>query len=187
MVPDRGTNAHWEGGDVAEQLIAQASLLHIVGYVLIDAESRPGALQAMAYARAHGVPISLDPSSHGPLRSLGVAGFWSAVGRVEVLLPNRSEAQALSERSDPAAALETLLEHAGLVAIKLDRDGCLAGTRNARWHEPAPPTAVVNATGAGDAFNAAFLASWLSDHDLAQACRAGVRLGSHAASLAATR
>jgi ribokinase len=187
MVPDRGANAHWTEADVAEELVARAELLHVVGYVLLDDGSRAGALQAMEYARAHGVPISLDPSSHGPLQRLGAAGFWSLVGDVSVLLPNRAEAQALTGTSDTEAALELLHTHAPVVAIKLDRDGCLAAAGEQRWSQPAPPTAVVNATGAGDAFDAAFLARWLVTRDLAAACLAGVTLGSHAASLPATR
>ena len=66
-VPDRGANAVWAPDDVPEALIANASLLHVVGYVLLDEASRRRALTAMAHARAHGVPISLDPSSHAPL------------------------------------------------------------------------------------------------------------------------
>jgi ribokinase len=187
MVPDRGANAHWAAGDVPEALIAGAALLHVVGYVLFDEASRYGALQAMAYAREHGVPISLDPSSHGPLQALGAIAFWNLAGPVDVLLPNRTEATTLTGLADPAAALDALRPHAEVVAIKLDREGCLACAGQQVWREPAPPTDVVNATGAGDAFNAAFLARWLETHDLAAACRAGVTFGSRAASLGTTR
>ena len=187
MVPDRGANAHWAAGDVSEELISRADWLHVVGYVLYDAESRYGALQAMHYARRHGVPVSLDPSSHAPLRALGSAGFWSLIGDVSILFPNRIEAQRLSGKADPDAALDVLLAHVGLVAIKLDRDGCLAGVGAERCREPVPTTTVVNATGAGDAFNAAFLHSWLAQHDLRAACQAGVVLGSRVAGLWSTR
>ncbi len=187
MVPDRGANAFWAADDVPEAWIANASLLHVVGYVLLDAESRRGALAAMRYARAHGVPISLDPSSHAPLLALGANDFWSLIGCVTILLPNRAEARVLSGTDTPEAAVPALLAHADLVAIKLDRDGCLAAQGEARWSVPAPETQIVNATGAGDAFNAAFLAHWLADGDIAAACRTGVALGTHVATLATTR
>ena len=106
MVPDRGANAHWTEADVAEGLVAGADLLHVVGYVLLDDGSRAGALQAMALCRAHGVPISLDPSSHGPLQRLGAAGFWSLVGDVTVLLPNRAEARMLTGQGEVVAAAD---------------------------------------------------------------------------------
>jgi len=192
MVHDRGANAHWAEGDVKEEVIASADLLHVTGYVLFDPENRYGALRAMEYARDHSVPISLDPSSHGPLNSLGAGAFWSLTGRVNVFLPNRSEAKALTGCVEPEKALLALQEHADVVAIKLDRDGCVAAAgapeqRDSIIWQPAPPTDVVNATGAGDAFDAGFLATWLRDRDLAAACRRGVEFGSRAVGLPGTR
>ena len=187
MVPDRGANANWAADDISESLIAEADLLHVTGYVLLDGASRGGALKAMDYARRHGVPISLDPSSHGPLYDLGAAGFWSLTGEVAALLPNRTEALALSGEAAVEPALEVLLTPAQVVAIKLDRDGCIAGCGKLRWRQAAPQVAVANATGAGDAFDAAFLERWLATGDLAEACRSGVTVGSHAATLRTTR
>ena len=187
MAPDRGANAAWAPDEISEALIAGADLLHVVGYVLLDRASQPGALAAMAYARKHGIPVSLDPSSHAPLLSLGSNAFWGLVGKVDLLLPNRHEAQALSGDQEPAEALRTLRKHAGTVVIKLDRDGCMAGDDHGGEHISAPVVPVVNATGAGDAFDAAFLAAWRLGGDLRAACRAAVSLGALAATLPTTR
>jgi sugar/nucleoside kinase (ribokinase family) len=187
MAPDRGANAVWRADEVREAQIAGAELLHVVGYVLLDSESRPGALAAMRFARQHGVPISLDPSSHAPLLGLGPEAFWELIGKVDVLLPNRCEAQALTGAQEPEAALALLRARVDTVVIKLDRDGCIAweGDRIVRVQAPAVP--VVNATGAGDAFDAGFLAHWHSSDDAERACRAAVGLGSLAASLPTSR
>jgi ribokinase len=187
MIPDRGANAVWTGDEADEATIANADLLHVVGYVMLDAASRHGALKAMSHARAHGVPISLDPSSHAPLAQLGIESFWSLIGRVTVLLPNRSEACILGGNPNLEAALASLLAYAGLVVIKMDREGCLAGAAHDRWSTAPPHAQVVNATGAGDAFNAGFLAEWTSSRDVAAACRAGVALGTYATTLPTTR
>jgi ribokinase len=187
MVPDRGANAAWTGDEAPEALIASADLLHVVGYVMLDAESRRGALQAMMHARAHGVPISLDPSSHAPLAQLGAESFWSLIAPVTVLLPNRSEARFLGRNADPEPALESLLNYARLVVIKMDREGCLAGTTKGLWRVSPPQARVANATGAGDAFNAGFLAEWIASGNIQAACRAGVALGTYATTLAETR
>ncbi len=187
MVPDRGANASWNEIDVSEETIAGASLLHVVGYLLLDQESRRGALTAMAYARRHGVPISLDPSSHAPLAGLAPGGLWSIVGRVTILLPNRHEARVLSGKADLSDVLPILREHAELTVIKLDVEGCIAAQGEMTWRAHAPATTITNATGAGDAFNAAFLARWLADGDIQAACHAGVALGTHAATLTSTR
>ena len=187
MVPDRGANAVWSSDEISEALIAGAELLHVVGYVLLDRASQPGALTALAYARKHGVPISLDPSSHAPLLGLGADAFWQLVGKVDLLLPNRREAQALAGCHEPEAALQTLRQHAGAVVIKLDRDGCITLAGNAVAWIPTPVVPIANATGAGDAFDAGLLASWRLGGDLRAACRAAVSLGAFAATLATSR
>jgi ribokinase len=187
MVPDRGANAVWTAEEAPEELIAGAELLHVVGYVLLDRESQSGALAAMAHARARGVPVSLDPSSHGPLLGLGADAFWDLVGQVDVLLPNRREAHVLTGYAEPEAALAALRAHAGTVVVKLDRDGCLAASGAEMEHAPAPSIPVVNATGAGDAFDAAFLSRWSAGASLREACRAAVGLGTFAATLPTSR
>jgi sugar/nucleoside kinase (ribokinase family) len=187
MAPDRGANAAWAPEEIGEALIAGADLLHVVGYVLLDPASQPGALTAMAYARKHGVPISLDPSSHAPLLSLGADAFWDLIGTVDLLLPNRQEAQTLSGSPEPVEALWMLHRRAGTVVIKLDREGCISLEGSNVGRTPAPDVPVVNATGAGDAFDAAFLASWCSRGGLQDACRAAVNLGAFAATLPTSR
>lgn len=187
MIPDRGANAVWAASDVPDELISGADLLHVVGYVLLDRESRVGALRALDVARASGVPISLDPSSHAPLRALGAHDFWSMVGSVDIILPNRHEAATLTGQHDPEPMLSALKSHARVAVLKLDRDGCLASDGGAPIHLPAPHLQIVNATGAGDAFAAAFLARWVAGDPLSTACRGAVALGSYAASLPSTR
>ena len=187
MVPDRGANAVWAPDEISETLIAGADLLHVVGYVFLDRQSQSGALAAMAYARQHSIPVSLDPSSHAPLLGLGAEAFWELVGPVDLLLPNRREAQVLSGREDPEEALLVLQKHAGTVVIKLDRDGCIAADARGMKRSPAPSIPIINATGAGDAFNAGFLATWKPGANLEDACRAGVGLGTFAATLTTTR
>lgn len=187
MIPDRGANAVWTGDEAPEALIAAAELVHVVGYVLLDAESQPGALRAMKIARAHGVPISLDPSSHAPLMALGADRFWSLVGDVDLILPNRHEARVLTGHADVEAAQSALKQHARTVVVKLDRDGCLASDGAVMIRVPAPGAIAINATGAGDAFNAAFLDRWLAGETLQSACRSAVALGSFATSLSTTR
>ena len=73
-----------------------------------------------------------------------------------MLLPNRREAQALTGVLEPEAALSKLRKHARTVVIKLDQDGCIASDGGEVEHASAPAIPIVNATGAGDAFDAGF-------------------------------
>lgn len=187
MISDRGANARWPADEVPPDLIGGAELLHITGYALLDEGSRPGALAALSHARAHGVPISLDPSSHGPLARLGAANFWALAGRPHILLPNREEARVLTGRSAPEEMLAELRDRAEVVVIKLDRDGCLAAAGAETFRIAAPAATIVNTTGAGDAFAAGFLAAWQAGDGLAAACAAGVRMGTRVAAMEPSR
>jgi len=93
---------------------------------------------------------------------------------VDLLLPNEIEAEALG---GPDAVL-----------AEVDQVVVTYGARGARWcsadrdlRAPAPLVRCIDSTGAGDAFNAGLLASWLTNADPQRALRAAVAAGSAAA------
>ena len=79
MAPDRGANAVWAQDDISETLIAGADLLHVVGYVLLDRASQPGALTAMALcaqARRSDQPGSQLPCPSPEAWEQTRSGIW---------------------------------------------------------------------------------------------------------------
>ena len=118
--------------------------LHGVGDALVREGPRAGALAAIERAREAGMTVSIDPS---PLIRPGV------LPPVDLLLPNEREAASVD----------------GEMVVKL-------GAGGARWgdvHVPAEPVAVVDTTGAGDAFAAGLLSARLRGADREAALRAG--------------
>src|SRR5581483_479241 len=103
--------------------------------------------------------------------------FLAWTGGVALCFPNLDEGQVLSGERDPAAVAQTLTRSYGAVALKLGAGGAIWARAGepivARAAEPAP--AVVDTTGAGDAFCAGFLARWLAGADPADALHAGLR------------
>ena len=69
--------------------------------------------------------VSVDPSSAAPLERFGAQRFLDALGRVDLLLPNRDEATALTGERDPAAAARALAANAHEVVVTLGADGAL--------------------------------------------------------------
>jgi sugar/nucleoside kinase (ribokinase family) len=66
----------------------------------------------------------------------------------------------------------------GVMVLTLGAQGSLAFSGGRQYHQPAVETAgVVDTTGCGDAFQAAFTASWLTNGDLEAALRAGAENG----------
>ena len=62
MLTDPGANARLEPGDVPGDEIRAGGHLHVSGYALLRAGSRPAAVAALAAAREAGVAASVDPA-----------------------------------------------------------------------------------------------------------------------------
>lgn len=161
MLTDRGANRELRAEEVP--LPAEGGHLHLSGYALLDDRSRPAGLAALAAARAAGATVSVDPASTGPLAASGVDRWLADTAGATILLPNRDEALLLAGCPDPVDAARALAGRHAAVAVSLGADGALWAAGNTVLHRPAVPTSAVDTTGAGDAFTAGVLATWLVD------------------------
>jgi len=182
MLPDAGANAALSPADLPAGAFAVGAHLHVAGYALLrGGPPREAALEALRRARAAGMTTSLDPSSAAPLAASGAGRFLGLAGRVDLLLPNRDEAVALTGEAEPAAAARALTAHAGEVVVTLGADGAVwTDGRALRTATAAAGGAVPDTTGAGDAFAAGFLAAWLVDAPPDDALEAGNGLAARA-------
>jgi sugar/nucleoside kinase (ribokinase family) len=73
--------------------------------------------------------------------------------------------------------MQRLKDDFPLVILKLGAQGAAAADDSRSFSVGAPSVAVVDTTGAGDAFNAGFLHSWLETGALEQSVSAGIELG----------
>lgn len=164
MITERGANLRLAPADVDAALAAapDARHLHLSGYTLLDAESRPAGLRALAAARERGLTTSVDAASAAPLRRVGAAAFLTWVRGVDLLLVNADEATVLAGGLDPAAQGRALSASARRIVVKQGAAGAVWVDREATVAvAPARRVAVVDVTGAGDAFAAGLLAAWL--------------------------
>jgi len=181
MLQDRAANALLTVDDVDQALsIVDGGHLHLSGYVLFDPECAPAGRHALTTAAAKGMTTSVDAASAAPLARLGRETFLSLVRGTNLLFANEAEAEVLTGGGEVA----DLLEFAPGVVLKRGPDGAdWAGSDGSRASVPASPAAAVaDPTGAGDAFAAGFLGSWLADGDAVAALAAGARLGALAVS-----
>ena len=74
---------------------------------------------------------------------------------VDVITPNRPEAEAITGESDPHVAAAVLSSHGARGVITLGAEGCLVVDHKTTQIPGMKQINVVDATGAGDAFNAA--------------------------------
>jgi 2-dehydro-3-deoxygluconokinase len=98
----------------------------------------------------------------------------------DILRASREDGALLYGLEDPKAQIEAFRRAgAGEIALTLDADGCLSAAGGAAVLLPAPPVAVVRDTsGAGDAFNGAYLAARLLGEAPIEAARAGLGVAS---------
>lgn len=175
MLPDGGANALLRAPEVA----VPGGHLHVSGYTLLGAGSRPAGVAALAAARAAGMTTSVDPASAAPLAAMGAVAFRALIAGVDLVFVTLDEAAVLCGTRDPDRIAADLLAAHPEVVLKL-------GAAGARWHGPdgavaavpaaPPPGPVVDTTGAGDAFAAAYLAARAAGGGAQAALRAACAL-----------
>lgn len=181
MLPDTGANATLTPADLPAGEFRPGTHLHLSGYTLLNEGSREAARAALASAREVGMTVSVDPSSAALLKDVGAARFLGWTAGVDLLLANRDEAALLAGTSSPQSAASQLGDTYREVVVKLGPDGALWQQEFISASAPAERgVEVVDTTGAGDAFAAGFLASWLLHPEPEVALAAGNRLAARA-------
>ena len=177
MAPDAGANDGLSDADVSDELLAAAGHLHVAGYALLRSGSRPAARAAIARALERGMSVSVDPSSAALLSP----EFLDHADGAGLLLPNAEEARMLSGEGDPERAARALAARFGEVVVTLGPDGALWTDGKASLRcDAVPVEAVVDSTGAGDAFAAGLLAARMDGAAPAEALAAGAGLAARA-------
>jgi ribokinase len=135
------------------------------------------ALRVLEIAAEEGVPTILNPA---PAPEVLPASVWR---HVTYLTPNRSEAIALlggPVRSAPDLVAELSSLTGGTVILTLGHEGAIVASSVGQVAiEAVPPVAVVDTTGAGDAFNAALAVALAAGVDPVAATQRAAQAGSY--------
>ncbi|GIE27164.1 ribokinase [Actinoplanes italicus] len=185
MITDRGASLLLDPGHVTAA-IADApagSHLHLSGYPLLHAGSRPAGLAALTAASSRGLTVSVDAASAAPLRDAGAGAFLDWVRETDVLLCNADEADVLAGPGGAAGQAGRLTAHVRNAVVKQGAAGAVWAGRDGKvWSVAARAVPLKDPTGAGDAFAAGLLTAWCSGAGPAAALEAGSALGAAAVS-----
>jgi sugar/nucleoside kinase (ribokinase family) len=153
-----GANARLTLDDIELETVRTAGILHVAGSLVlpgIDGEPTAWLLQEV---RTAGVVTFLDTVWDDTGRWMKILA--PCLPHLDYFIPSLPEAQAITGREEPVHVARALLDcGVGAVALKMGADGCLVATQGGEmFHLPAYQVEVVDATGAGDAFAAGFIA-----------------------------
>lgn len=152
-------------------LIARAEMLAF-GYLGLLPECEPGLARLFrTIKKATGVKILLDTGG-SPRRNDRL--LRAVLPFVDIFIPSYDEAVALTGKKKPEEIARFLQQAGapGVVGVKMGARGCFIASGDAALYVPALRVRkVVDATGAGDAFEAGFLAATLRGFDPFAAAR----------------
>lgn len=153
-----------------------------ISMAILLPRARGRLMKAIVKARAAGAQVAFDPNERPALwTSRGIMGstLTAAATIADIVLPTfPDEVPVFGDKSPEATAERYLGIGASEVVVKNGAEPALVATATGlrEWVAPAAGASVVDATGAGDSFNGAYLAARARGADPVEAARAAHRV-----------
>ena len=161
-----GANGELCEADLDWELIKTVKILHIAGALVMPSFDGAPMANVLRKAKTLGITTSLDTA-------YDATGKWMealepCLPYIDIFMPSIVEAQYLTGLSESREITQFLRNNYNIytIAIKMGENGSYVSTPEAEHFAPAYPVNVVDATGAGDAYAAGFLAGTIMDWDL---------------------
>ena len=161
--------SRYAASELPRDYIADAKVLHLSGISLaISAVACDACLEAIAVARAAGVQVAFDTNLRLRLWPLARARLTidAVAAMADIVLPSLDDSRQLLAIEAPERIVDHYLGHgARVVALKMGADGAIVATPERRQRIETHRVEAVDATGAGDTFDGAFLAEYIRTGD----------------------
>jgi len=181
MVTDLGAAGEMRASELQPSDLEGAELLHTEGY-LCGLKDRSFLPELLSRAKEAGIPVSFDLASYGIVREFRDELRGYLRDYVDIVFANELEAAEFAGTDDPDSMLAALAELCPVAAVKLGALGSLVRMDGRTVRIPPEPATPVDATGAGDLWQAGFLFGRLH-HASPEVCgRIGSILGAAAVS-----
>ena len=155
--------------DLPKDDLSQTRILHLSAITqAISVSSCETAFAAIFQARKNGVKVSYDTNLRLKLWSLDRARdvINRTVPMCDVIMPSLEEATSLTGLVDPVEITDYFFElGAKLVVLKQGSHGARVSDGKENLNIPGHKVKAIDATGAGDTFDGAFLSEWIRKDD----------------------
>jgi len=152
--------------EISLEYARQTEFLHLTSMDEKPFEAQKRLTQELSHFK-----VSLDPGEI--YARIGLAKLKPIIKRCFVVMPSESEVKLLTGKGWKEGAKQLLNEGAGIVGVKLGKEGCFITDGNQNHMVPPYKAKVVDTTGAGDAWNAGFLYGLVRKKDLYECGRLG--------------
>ena len=181
---------YWRGESAARTLVDQpgriedslagADLIHVSGITLaiLAPPARERLLQSLVSARIAGARVSFDPNVRPRLWASFDAARTAILGMVgiaDIVLPSFDDEHLLWGDASPADTVRRYRDHGVAETVVKNGSGpVVCAMPGEQYWLPTPPVSgIVDTTGAGDAFNAGYLAARCHGRGQSEAVAAG--------------
>ena len=161
-----GVTEHLAPADIDEEMMEEADWIFLEGYRFDGPESHEAFARAIRAAKRGGGKVALTLSDPFCVERHHGAFAEMLKSDVDLLFANRAEIAAMYGTADLDDALTAAAAEVETVVCTESEHGAHVVRGPMRWHCPAVPTRVVDATGAGDLFAAGFLWGLVEGYDL---------------------
>lgn len=156
--------------DLDIDYLASAKHFHLSS-LFLQRGLQPGLQELFRELKRRGLTISMDTNDDPEDLWDGV--LHELLPLVDLLLPNNDELLKIARRETVEEALDLLAKTVPLIAVKCGRKGAIVQEGSQRSYVDPVTVQPVDTIGAGDSFNAGFLAAWVQGASPAAAATAG--------------
>lgn len=160
--------------DIDEDLIRQAKIVYMEGYLWDRPEAKDALAYAVELAHKHGRKVSLSLSDPFCVNRHRDSFLQLIKSGVDILFCNEDEIKALFDTTDPEDAFKKCKDLCDIVVVTRGAKGAVAICGEKRHEIPAEPIRkVIDTTGAGDLFAAGFLTGFAKDRTVPECLQMG--------------